>query len=215
MDDLVPLLKAGDPDAFRHLVDSRQDKVYSICFHHLKAEDDAADAAQEVFLKIYRSIDGFREDANLDTWIYRIAVTVSLDHLRRRKRKQPWLRGFLPGAGSGLGSPLRGSDRDRDLDPQLDPGLLSTEEGDPWRVVERKDDPHSQLERKEDDRRLYDAIDGLPINQRTAILLHYMEGLHYDEIADVMQVSFPAVESLLFRARKNLQKKLSNSTWGV
>jgi RNA polymerase sigma factor (sigma-70 family) len=93
-DDLdMDKLKSGDEDAFRDLVLAFKDQVYNLCYGFVGSEHDAEDVAQEVFLEVYRSIALFRGDAKLSTYIYRIAVTKSLQHLRKRKRKA-WLSFF-------------------------------------------------------------------------------------------------------------------------
>lgn len=192
--ELIQPLKVGSQGAFATLVERRKDRVYSLCFHYLKDRHDADDATQDVFVKVHQSISGFREDASLDTWLYRITVTTALDHLRRRKRKTPWKFTFASGS-SGLAVPQSEE---------------SSSELPPWEQVEFFH-PGIALEEKERTKALYTAIDELPDNQRTAVILHYIQGLKYQDISDIMHTSFSSVESLLFRARKNLEKKLSKA----
>lgn len=194
IDDLLLPLKEGLPGAFASLVERRKDRIYSICFHYLKDSHDADDATQDVFMKVHQSVSGFREDATLDTWLYRIAVTTSLDHLRRRKRKTPWKFTFSVGSEAAR-TEEKAEDRPA------------------WDQVELFH-PGLALEEKERAQALYAAIDSLPENQRTAVILHYIQGLKYQEISEIMATSFSSVESLLFRARKNLEKMLSKSLGG-
>ncbi len=180
-------LREGDESAFRKLVDTQKDRIFTLCYRILKDEDDAEDTAQEVFMKIYQSVGQFREESQLNTWIYRISMTTSFDLLRKRKRKTPWV---YMSSFAGV---------------QNNAQSRSWEETLP---VVNKIHPHATLEEKERLQKLYTAIDKLPENQKSAILLHYMEGLKYDQISEVLELSVSAVESLLFRARKNLKEIL-------
>ena len=184
---LLNRLREGDESAFRQFVDEQKQRIFTLCYRILKDEDDAEDAAQEVFMKIYQKIGQFREESQLNTWVYRIAMTTSYDLLRKRKRKTPWM--YMSSFTGG----------------QNNQGNRSWEETLP--IVNRIH-PHATLEEKERLQKLYTAIDKLPENQKSAILLHYMEGLKYEQISEILGVSFSAVESLLFRARKNLKETL-------
>ena len=177
---LVRDLKNGEEGAFRELVDKYQDKVYNTCVSFVKNQDDADDLSQEVFIEIYKSIDTFREDAKLSTWIYRISVNKSLEHIRRMKRKKrsvllSWIRKDMP-------------EDDREVPDFNHPGILA--------------------ENKEKAVILFRAIQKLPDNQRIAFTLHKLEDLSYEEIAEVMQKSLSSVESLMHRAKMNLKKEL-------
>ena len=200
--DFLTRLKQRDPEAFRQLVETRKDRVFNLCMSYLRQRQDAEDAAQEVFLKVHRGIEGFREEAEFDTWIYRVAVTTSLDFLRKRKRKQPWSLfhgiGASPGGGSG---PLEG-------ESGLDGIDLAERSGQVPDLVE-SNHPESALQDKQRTHALTEAIHSLPDNQRSAILLHYMEELSYEEVSEALGVSFSAVESLLFRARRTLRNQLA------
>lgn len=102
--ELIKQLKAGNESAFRDLVALFQDRVFHTALGLLQQAEDAEDASQDVFIKIYRAIHGFREDSELSTWIYRITVTRCLDMLRSRKRKARWNR-LLGFEGSRNGEP--------------------------------------------------------------------------------------------------------------
>jgi RNA polymerase sigma-70 factor, ECF subfamily len=175
-------LKAGDPDAFRAVVEAYQAKVLSTCFRFLHNREDAEDAAQDVFVEVHRSRSAFREEAELSTWIYRIAVTKSLDVLRRAKRKKRFdaVRGALG---------------------------LAVEVNDV--AAPRDQGPDRALELEERSRLLREAVAALPENQRVAVTLARYEGLTNKDIAGVLETSIPAVDSLIHRAHKNLRKSLS------
>ena len=181
--DQINKLKAGNEKAFHELVEMYKDNVLNTCYHYIHNRMDAEDLAQEVFIEVHRSIHHFKEDAQLSTWIYRIAVNKSLDLIRKRKRKKRF--GYLV-------SIFTPEDDERDV--QLpDSG-----------------DPETSLEQKERMQILYSAIENLAENQKTALTLSKFEGLSNKEIADIMNTSVSSVESLLHRARSNLRQKLHN-----
>jgi len=178
--ELIQQLRAGDEGAFKSLVANYQDLVYNTALGIVQNSEDAEDVAQEVFIQVYRSIDQFKGDARLSTWVYRITTTKALDHIRSRKRKKRFA--FI----TSLFGP-----NDELVHEPVDfqhPGVT--------------------LDRKEQAALLFRMIEQLPENQKVAFTLHKTEELSYQEIADIMQLSVSAVESLLFRARQNLRKLL-------
>ena len=177
----IQRLKSGDDAAFRECVESYKDRVFSTIYNFVRNRDDIEDIAQEVFIEIHRSVRNFREDAELSTWIYRIAVNKSLDFLRKQKRKKR--KGFLQSIGIG-----------RDDEPDIDIPDYST--------------PADHLEMKERKELLQWALNRLPENQRTVITLSRYQGFSNGEISEVMKLSLPAVESLVYRAKKNLRRFL-------
>lgn len=179
--DLLAKLKSGDEAAFRQCVEIHQEKVRNTCFHFLKDAEDAEDVAQEVFIEVYRSIRRFREDAQLSTWIYRIAVNKSLDLLRRKKRKKRFAR-IISIFGT---SP--------------DPAEIK---------IPAQGNPHHDLEENERRELLQRAIQRLPENQQTAITLSKYDGFSNREVAGIMDLSLSAVEALIHRAKNNLHKEL-------
>lgn len=158
-----------------------QDRVYNTCLGLLQNSEEAEEAAQDVFIEIYKSINKFRGDAKLSTWIYRIATTKSLERIRKRKTQKRFA--FLQS--------LTGGDNDYE----------NTQHA-------TFDHPGVILENKEHAQTLFETIQELPESQRIAFTLHKVEGLPYQEIAEILETSISSVESLMFRARKNLQKKL-------
>lgn len=179
--ELLTQMKSGHPDAFRRLVEWRQHKVVNICYRFLHNREDAEDMAQEVFLEVYSSIAAFRGESKLSTWMYRIAVTKSLDFLRKQKRKKRFGR-------------VR--------------QLLGLQEEGEHGPASLQQTPEQELEQQERARILRQAIEDLPENQRIAFTLSKYDGLSYADIADVMGTTISSVESLIHRAKKNLQKKL-------
>jgi RNA polymerase sigma factor (sigma-70 family) len=184
MDDQINImaLKAGDEETFREVVRSHQDRVYRTCYGFLRNPQEADDAAQEVFIEVFNSVKNFREEAQLSTWIHRIAVTKSIEAIRRKRRKKR-LAFLVP-------------DRGRDVTQEQiqDPSLAGN--------------PVAVLENAEREKTLKQALDSLPDSQRVAFTLHQVEGMSYAEISKVMGNSLSAVESLIHRAKTNLQKRL-------
>ncbi len=180
--ELINGLKEGSEAAFRQLVEHHKEIVYNVCWGYVRNDMEAEDLAQEVFIDAYKRIDKFRGDSKLSTWLYRVAVNRSLDHIRYSKRQKR----------SGNVVSLT---RDDDEAP-----IQLTETGTP--------DPEAKMEQDEAMSVLLAAIDSLPETQKTALSLHKFEGLPYGEVAVVMKTSLSAVESLIFRAKANLKKKL-------
>lgn len=166
---------------FKSIVETHQEKVRNTCFRFVNHPDDADDIAQDVFIQVYESLSHFRNDAELSTWIYRIAVNKSLDFIRRKKRKKRFGRLV---------------------------SVFSSEETTEEIVLPVPGNPHTDLEDKERKQILDRAIGNLPENQQTAITLSKYEGFSNSEIAEIMELSLSAVEGLIHRAKKNLHKKL-------
>lgn len=168
---------------FESLVKHNQEKVRNICFRYVKNVDDADDIAQEVFIKVYESLDNFRAEAELSTWIYRIAVNKSLDFIRKQKRKKRF----------GQLTSLFGFNEDKE---EI--------------ILPAESNPQMDVEDKERKQILDSALDRLPENQKTAITLSKYEGFSNKEITEIMNMSLSAVEALIHRAKKNLHKQLYN-----
>ncbi|MFH5884133.1 RNA polymerase sigma factor [Halalkalibaculum sp. DA3122] len=180
---LIEQLKQRDSHAFKTLVEKHKDRVFNTCLGFVHNREDAEDLAQEVFIQVFDSIETFREEASLTTWIYQIAVAKSLELIRYRKRKKRWafFRSMMNKEGK-------------------DPDRLA--------VDHYFEHPGLALEQKEQANILMKEIEKLTENQRVAFTLQKIEGLSYKEIADVMETSVSAVESLIYRATKNLRKQL-------
>ncbi len=178
---LVEMNRFDQSDSFKELVKLHQDQVLNTCFRFVNNREDAEDLAQDVFVEVYNSIDSFRGDAKLSSWIYRIAVNKSLDFVRKKKRKKRFA--FVLSL-TGFG----------DEEKELQLPVTSN--------------PHTDLEQKERNQILNKAIDSLPENQKVAITLSKYEGFSNKEIAEIMKTSVSSVDSLIHRAKNKLQKKL-------
>ncbi len=178
----ISLLKQGNREAFRKLVEAYKNPVLNLCYGFVQDRQFAEDLAQEVFVEVYRSLPEFREDSNLFTWIYQIATRKSLDEVRKQKRLKR--RAFNSATSAQKEEPslelLRG-------------GL---------------NDPEEDLIRKQQAEAIRQALNQIPENQRIAFTLANYQELSYQEIAAVMEKTTSAVESLLHRAKTNLRTEL-------
>jgi len=175
----------NDHSAFAVLVDRYQKLVVNTCRGFVNSYADAEDLAQDVFIELFESLPDFRHESKLSTWIYRIAVNKSLNFVRKRKRET-----FFDSITSFFGS-SEGKNGNSNID-------FSSNEAD------------TDIKSKELRVELKRAINALPENQKIAFILNKYQDLSYKEVAEVMEISLSSVESLLFRAKGNLQKSLSN-----
>ena len=179
---LVDLVIDGDQAAYKVLVERYQAKVFAVAYGVLHNREDAREVAQEAFIKAYRNLPGFRRDASFYTWIYRITVNLGIDFQRRAYRK-----------------------RETELDEaRITPDAAHHTGPRPAAT------PRQNLERKQLAQQIHSAIDMLPADQRTAIVLREIEGLSYKEIAEAMGCAEGTVMSRLFYGRKKLQEILKD-----
>ena len=179
----IKLLKEGKQSAFNRLLDDYQQKVFSTCISFVPNKEDAEDIAQEVFLEIFKSISRFKGDSKLSTWIYRIATNKCLEFIRKKNTKKRFA--FMQ---SILGNEIA-----------LDKTTYFTEFNHPGIV----------LENKEKSAIIFKAINSLSENQRAIFTLAKIDGKSYQEIKEITGKSLSSVESVMFRAKKGLQEKLS------
>jgi RNA polymerase sigma factor (sigma-70 family) len=178
--DLLEELKAGKESAFKELVELYKDRVFNTVMSITQNQAEAEDLSQEVFIEVYQSVHKFRGDSKVSTWIYRIATNKSLEFIRQSKalKRFAYVKSLYGQNDELIHQP---SDFEH-------PGVV--------------------LENKERAKKLFEAIGKLPDNQRVAYSLHNLEGLSYQQICEVMDLSKSSVESLLFRAKQNLKKYL-------
>jgi RNA polymerase sigma-70 factor (ECF subfamily) len=177
---LIARCNTGDEAACADLVTIHQRMVYSLALHLLGDRDEALDLSQEVFLRVFRTLSSFRGQSALRTWIYRIVIN------QARNRQRWWRRRY------------------RSSQVSLDDHLQQF--GD----VESKTDvlPDRALASKETSARIWQALEKLPFDQRTALILREIDGLRYDEIAFSLNVAVGTVKSRLTRARQTLRAEL-------
>jgi len=181
--ELVGGLINQNKEAIQYMVHNYQKNVIKTAYYFVANMEDAEDLSQEVFLEILKSIGRYKKGATLYTWIYRITVNKSLDHLRKQHRRR-----FIQKLGTLIQVSNDGMNR---FDNE--PAILET----------RNDD-------KEKRKILDNAVNSLPENQKISFILNKYEELSYKEISEIMNLSFSSVESLIHRAKLNLQKKLVN-----
>jgi len=180
--EIIKGLLEKDEKAFREVVDKFKKNVFHTCFGFVHIKPDAEDIAQDVFIELYRSVAKFRGDSKLSTWIYRICINKSLNYLRKHRHSKFHIQ--IETLFGGL----------KDENEHI--------------MVSEPSAQEDNVERKEMKKILHMAIDSLPENQRTAFTLSKFDDLSYNEIAEVMELSLSAVESLIHRAKIGLQKKL-------
>ena len=179
------IINDSSQKAFEELVNRYQPLVTKTCLGFVSSLADAEDIAQEVFIEVYQSLGNFRHESKLSTWLYRVAVNKSLNFVRKEKRHRAVrsIESFF-----GLG--------DNGKSNSMEVASQSGSNAD------------SRIEQQENKQMLKRALGSLPKNQRIAFVLSKYHELSYKEIAEVMDVTLSSVESLLFRAKQNLQKKL-------
>ncbi len=179
----IELLQAQDQQAFSRLLDEYQKMVYNTCLSFVPNAADAEDIAQEVFVEVYSAISKFKGNSKLSTWIYRISVNKSLEFIRKKNTKKRFA--FLQSL-SGNTVPIDKTGYFTEFDH---PGVL--------------------LEQKEQQEIIFRAIYQLPEAQKTVFTLHKIDGLSYKEVGEITKKSVSSVESLMFRAKKNLKQILT------
>lgn len=177
---LVAACIKGDPKAYEKLIHCFQTKIYSLAMRMLGDPDDAADVTQETFIRVFRTLNKYRGDATLATWIYRITANLCLDWLRQRKRK-------------ALSS-----------DSPLSWGHETVKR----QIEDNSPGPEEQVATAELRREIQAALNKLEDHHRLAIILRDVQGLSYDEIAEVLQCPLGTIKSRINRGRQQLKQLL-------
>lgn len=179
---LVRRVQKGDKGAFDLLVLKYQHKIVNLVMRYVRDPDQALDISQEAFLKAYRALPRFRGDSAFYTWLYRIAVNTAKNYLAAQRR--------------------------RPLDVELD--LQDPEQFDLHAKLKEVDTPEGVVLSRELHETVERAIDALPDDLRTAIVLRELDGMSYEEIAQTMDCPVGTVRSRIFRARDAIGKKIAN-----
>lgn len=184
----IERLKAGESAAFDRLVAERSGEIYALLYRMTEDAEEARDLTQETFLRAFQHIQRFRGDADLKTWIYRIAIN------QARNRWRWWRR------------------RRRDVTVSLDATDGHTEEplGARLRATDGLD-PEQQTLSHEREKALLAALRSLSRSYREAVILRDIEGLSYEEIAQTLEISIGTVKSRLARGRDELRRRLGSS----
>lgn len=174
----------GDPGAYNTLLNDYQQKVFATCISFVPNKEDAEDVAQEVFLEVFKSIKKFKGNSKLSTWIYKITTNKCLEFIRKKNTKKRFA--FMQVI---LGNEI-----------PLDKTNYFTEINNPGIILENKEKTET----------IYKAINTLPESQRVVFTLAKLDGKSYQEIVEITGKSLASVESIMFRAKKNLKAKLLN-----
>lgn len=180
---LVEQARAGHYEAYEELVRRYQRRVYALVYNMTSNREDAEDMVQDVFVKAYRSLNGFKGDSSFYTWIYRIAVNRTINHLKRRKRHA---------------ADLRLDDMDQAV--ERDPAYVE---------LRARESPVRDVSLTELQKKLNEALQTLSEKHRTVVVLHDIQGTPHEEIARIMNCSVGTVRSRLFYARQHLQRELA------
>mgnify|MGYP000868143956 CR=1 FL=1 len=179
---LVQLAAKGDEQAFEQLVKLYEKRVYTMALRLVGNPDDAYDVAQEAFIRVYRSLKGFKGEAKFSTWIYRIVSNLCIDLNRRSRRIRQ--------------VPLEQSDDDESFEIS---------------IPDERYDPVREFDRSEISLAIEKALSTLSYEHREIFILRELNGLSYAEIADIMLIEEGTVKSRLFRAREKLRSALLES----
>ncbi|MGB5701273.1 MAG: sigma-70 family RNA polymerase sigma factor [Polyangiales bacterium] len=184
--DLVQRVQAGDTAAFRALFDKYHRRAFAVAMGVVKNQDDALDAVQEAFVKVHKNIHKFQGSSSFYTWLYRIVMNVSIDHVRRTSRRK------------SLDFDERALHEESEVagDGALVPSVTDA-------------NPGKAALRRELGGAIEAALQELPEHHRAVIVLREIEGMSYEEMAEALEVPKGTVMSRLFHARKKMQAALT------
>lgn len=168
---------------FHQLYQDHVKMVYNLCLNYLQNMEDAEEATQDVFVKVYENLSKFKQDSSPKTWIYSITIRHCLDVIKSKNRQKRFA--FMQSLFGKTGNEII--------------------------QVTDFNHPGVELENKQAVKEIMMAINSLPENQKTAIILKSIDELKGKEIAEIMSISEKAVESLLSRAKKNIKEKLHSN----
>ena len=178
--ELVRRVQKGDKKAFDILVRKYQNRVTNLISRYVYDPAETLDVAQETFIKAYRALPNFRGDSAFYTWLYRIAINTAKNHLVAKGRRLPLA----------------------DVDTQ------EAEQFQGESPLKDYETPEHVLQRDDIEKVVFETIDSLPEDLRTAITLREIDGLSYEEIADAMSCPVGTVRSRIFRAREAIERNL-------
>lgn len=184
--ELVRRAKEGDRDAFRMLFERYHQRAFAVAVGVVKHRQDALDVVQDAFLKVHRYLDRFEGNASFYTWFYRIVMNLSIDHVRKRSRAR----------NVDYDDTVSREDEERALDDAWLPTLLNA-------------NPARAALRRELGEAIQAALAELPEYHRAALLLREVEGMSYEQIAEVQEVPKGTIMSRLFHARRKMQASLA------
>ena len=181
--ELVARAREGDAAAFDELMREHHGRIYALLYNMTSNKEDAEDLLQEVFLKAWQALPKFKGQSSFYTWVYRIGVNRAINYVRKRKRRR------------GL------SLDDVDLGMERDPALVE---------MASSSTPVRETRLKEIQEKLNEALQVLSEKHRAVVIMHDIEGMPHNRIAEILDCSAGTVRSRLFYARQQLQAELSN-----
>ncbi len=182
---VIENIKQGNKEAFSYLIDKYQDYIFKIMLGFVHRKDLAEDLTQEVFIKVWWNIDKYKPIAKFSTWLYKIAVNTAINYLRKEKREH-------------LFTDINKQEEEQMQQISIDSNFKA----------HRSFEADTKTENAELAHILHRAIASLPKRQRIAfVLVNYMN-MNYKDIAEVLDTTYSTVQSLIFRAKRNLQKQL-------
>ena len=178
--ELVKRAKAGDQGAFEQLVLLNQNKVYALALRLVNDREEAADLAQEAFVKAWQGLASFQGESSFATWVYRLTTNLCIDYLRKQKRREG-----------------------------VEPAVSLDDADNGWaEPADRESDPQLLLEKSERGKALARGLNMLPDWQRRVLVLRELSGLSYQEIGQTLDIDLGTVRSRIARARMALRKIL-------
>ena len=182
--DIMLRVREGDDSGFTYLIEKYRKPILHYMFRMVRNQAIAEELAQEVFLRVYRSRESYRAEAQFSTWLYRIATNLGVNHARDHKHEKAAQNIYLDQADPETG-----------IRPDLADPRISAEE---------------DLVREERMRAIREHVLALPERQKNAVLMHKYQGMDYKEIGKVLKLSESATKSLLFRAYQTLRESLKD-----
>jgi len=183
---LAQLARNGDRFAFRELVDLYQNKIYHLAYRMLGNVHEAEDIVQETFLRVYMNLTRYDTAQKFSTWIYRIGTNLCIDTLRKRKRK------------SNL---------------SLDANIFDSDSSDGYDILPTGEEelPENQLVLSETKQQVREAIDHLPEQYKSIVILRYLHDMSLQQISEVLDMPVTTIKTRLYRAREYLRGRLDNN----
>ncbi len=183
-DEIIEQILQGNRDIYRELVEKYKSMLFLTCMGFLHNKDDAEDLTQEIFIQVYQSLPKFRGESSFSTWIYRIAVNAALNKIRKESKS------FLV--------------------KRFESFMVGEKQKMLEIPIPENENPETILIQAEYREWIQRALNSLPENQRTTIVLSKYDELSQKEIAEIMNITEGAVEALIQRGKTNLRQKLSS-----
>jgi RNA polymerase sigma-70 factor (ECF subfamily) len=180
---MVAAVLDGDPEAYRVLVERYERRIYHVVYGMVRSSEDAHDLAQDAFIKAFQNLHRFRLESKFYTWLCRIAMNVTIDHLRKQKHRRHSEFDDSRSGGSG---------------------------GQVVRLHSAPDDPAANVAQSRMFKTIMDAVDTLPDDQKQVLVLRELEEMPYKEIAEILGIPEGTVMSRLYYARRRLQELLAD-----